>query len=93
MSEVPLYPVHRSRTALLGVLRVSVTPLPRIQSSQFLSLEPFSPEAGPSRTRSSHFPVHHSRTGLLRETAPPSDPTVGLFPGPYGGARGGVCFL
>jgi len=30
-----------------------VAPLPRIQSSQFLPLEPFPPEAGPSRTRSS----------------------------------------
>ena len=31
--------------------------LPRIQSSSFLPLEPFSPEAGPSRTRSSHLSV------------------------------------
>ena len=32
-----------------------LTPSPRIQSSQFLILESFSPEAGPSMKQSSHF--------------------------------------
>ena len=34
--------------------QVHLTPLPRIQSSSFLPLEPFPPDAGPSRIRSSH---------------------------------------
>ena len=37
----------------------------RVQSSEFLPLEPFSPEAGPSRTRSSHgegTPCKYSRS-------------------------------
>ena len=32
----------------------ALTPLPRIQSSSFLPLEPLPPEVGPSRPRSSH---------------------------------------
>ena len=42
----------------------------------------------------SHCKPWHS-TGVLcsEETAPPLHPTVGLRPGPYGGLRGGCCFL
>jgi len=68
MSEVPLYSTRdrvssccrpgwapeRAPLRRSPFVRSGVTPLPRIQSSQFLPLEPFSPEAGPSRTRSSH---------------------------------------
>ena len=42
-----------SRIGKGGVVKTGSWPLSRIQSSEFLPLEPFSPEAGPSGTRSS----------------------------------------
>ena len=73
----------------------------------FLPLEPFPPEAGPSRTRSSqpqHTSCLHLRHSALNgprlqgylahiKKNHPSDPTVALCLGPYGGPRGGGSFL